>query len=119
MLRFCGFDLELLVDKVLAAGDWPSLCSAHDTDGRRWLIAQVDSDLTHLMWVCAPVSERGLQSIMAGRGSPVDALRHSSTGTVELVTIEYGRAVPDRCLLCAEIPECWSAPPGCAALPAA
>jgi len=107
MLRFCGFDLELLVERVLVHGDWPTLCSARDTDGCHWLIAQVDAKPTHLMWLCAPISERGVQIIVEGQGSPVDALRHSSTGTVEVVTIDHGRAVPDRCLLCAQIGEGW------------
>jgi hypothetical protein len=65
----------------------------------------VDSNPDHLVWVCAPMSERGVQIIVEGRGSPVDALRHSSTGTVEVVTIDHGRAVPDRCLLCAQVAE--------------
>jgi hypothetical protein len=33
----------------------------------------------------------------------LDAVRHSATGTVELVAIHHGRAVPDRCLLCSHV----------------
>jgi hypothetical protein len=32
-------------------------------------------------------------------------LRHSATGCVELVTVDHGRAVPDRCLLCEHVSE--------------
>jgi hypothetical protein len=112
MLRFCGFDLELMVEKVLVYGDGPVLCWARDMEGGHWLIAQVDAEPAHLMWLCAPMSERGAQIIVEGQGSPVDALRHSSTGTVEVVTIDHGRAVPDRCLLCAQIRDGWLPVPG-------
>jgi hypothetical protein len=105
MLRFCGFDLELFVDMVVSRREWPTLCSARDAAGGHWLIVQVDADPAHLVWLCAPISERGVQVIVEGRGAAVDALRHSLTGTVEVVTIDYGRAVPDRCLLCAQLAE--------------
>jgi hypothetical protein len=119
MLRFCGFDLELWVERVLARGDWPTLCAARDREGGHWLIAQVDADPAHLMWMCAPMSERAVQIIVEGRGSPIDALRHSSTGTVEVVTIDRGRAVPDRCFLCAQVTErCLPLPGGPAVLAA-
>ena len=42
MLRFCGFDLELVVDEVLVRTDWPSVCCARDLTGAQWLIAQTD-----------------------------------------------------------------------------
>ena len=38
MLRFCGFDLDLFVETVLAGGAWPSLCAARDFAGGQWLI---------------------------------------------------------------------------------
>ncbi len=105
MLRFCGFDLDLTVETMLIRRDWPSLCAGRDFAGGQWLIALVDDDPAHLVWLCAPVSERGMRAVADGRAEPVDALRHSSTGTVEVVTVDHGRAVPDRCLLCPEVPE--------------
>ena len=83
MLRFCGFDLELVVEDLLppeARGGWPVVYSARDGDGSRWLIVQVDDDPLHMAWLCAPISERALVAVVAGRGAPTDALRHSLTG---------------------------------------
>ena len=112
MLRFCGTDLKLVVEGMLPAearGGWPVVYSALDVDGTHWLIVQVDDEPLHLDWLCAPISERALQAVVEGRGTPADALRHSRTGTAELVTIEHGRAVPDRCLLGAQVAERLSA----------
>jgi hypothetical protein len=103
VLRFCGFDLELFVDDVLDRRDGPALCCARDLTGARWLIVQVDDDPDHLSWMCAQASERAVRAVTDGRASPADVLRHSATGTVELVTIDHGRAVPDRCLPCASV----------------
>jgi hypothetical protein len=105
VLRFCGFDLELVVEEVLNPGDWPSLCSASDMNGNHWLIVQVDHDPTRLTWLCARLSERAMRAVRAGQCTPADVLCHSATGTVELVTVEHGRAVPDRCVLCERVPE--------------
>lgn len=112
MLHFCGFDLDLLVDTVLSGEDTPSLCAARDFTGCQWLIALVDDNPDHLEWVCAPVSDRAIQAIADGRARAIDALRHSSTGTVKVVTIDHGKALPDRCLLCAELPEYLRPVPG-------
>ena len=122
MLRFCGFDLELVVEDLLppeARGGWPVVYSARDGDGNRWLIVQVDDDPLHMAWLCAPISERALQAVVAGRGAPTDALRHSLTGSAELVTMHQGRALPDRCLLGAQVTEELSAAPCGPALVAA
>jgi hypothetical protein len=112
MMRFCGFTLELEVEEVLppqARGGWPAVYSARDRDRSCWLIVQVDEDPLHLDWLCAPISERALQAVREGRGTPADALRHSTTGTAELVSVEHGRAVPDSCLLGVQVAEKLSA----------
>lgn len=105
MLIFCGFEIELVIDGVVARQDGPTLCCARDSAGDRWLIVEVDDDPVHLAWLCVPVSERAMDAIASGRAAARDAVRHSVTGTVDLVTIDHGRAVPDCCLLCASIPE--------------
>jgi hypothetical protein len=102
---FFGFDLELTVETVLAEEGGPTLYSARDLEGGRWLILQVDDDPLHLAWLCAPVSERGARAVLGGRADPLDAVRHSTTGTVDLVRVDHGRAVPDQCLLCSSLPE--------------
>jgi hypothetical protein len=105
MLRFCGFDLELAVEAVLVRDGCPVLCRARDLSGDPWLVLQIDDDRAHLAWLCAPVSERAMQAVVDGAASPGDVVRHSATGTVELVVVDHGRAVPDRCLLGADVAE--------------
>jgi hypothetical protein len=107
MLTFCGFDLELFVERVLTRQDGPALCCARDWTGNQWLIVAVDEDPLHLAWLCARLSDRAMRAVVSGQATPKDALRHSATGTVELVAVDHGRAVPDRCLLCSSIPEKW------------
>jgi hypothetical protein len=99
MLRFFGFHLELFVEEVLDGGEGPTLCHARDFTGGQWLIVQTDDDPVHLAWMCAPVSARAMQAVRDGHCEPTDVLRHSATGAVELVTIDNGKAVPDRCVL--------------------
>src|SRR6266702_4294040 len=96
MLRFCGFDLELIVDAVLVRDVGPTLCQARDLSGGPWLILQVDDDPLHLAWLCAPVSKRAMQAVVDGEVSPAEVICTSAMGIVELVVIDHGRAVPDR-----------------------
>jgi hypothetical protein len=105
MLTFHGFDIELFIDAVLDRRSGPSLCCALDSLGARWLIVAVDEDPSHLAWLCVPVSERALRAVATGRATARDAIQHSLTGTVDLVAVDNGRAVRDRCLLCSEVPE--------------
>jgi hypothetical protein len=105
MLRFCGFDLELFVEEVLERRNGLSLCAARDITGGQWLIVQTNSDPVRLAWMCAPVSERAMRALRHGHCTPTDVLRHSATGTVEWITIDHGQAVPDRCLLCQQVPD--------------
>jgi hypothetical protein len=105
MLTFCGYETELFVETVLARDNGPRLCCARDWTGDQWLIVSVDDDPDHLAWLCVPVSEHAMEAVLSGRATPRDASQHSATGTVDLVVIDHGRAIPDRCLLCASIPE--------------
>ena len=119
-MRFFGYDLELTVQTILAAGAGPSLFTASDPQGTSWLVAQVGYEGSNLAWLCAPLSELASQAVVDGRADPRDAVRHSLTGTVELVTVGEGRAIHDRCLLCGDLPqELLSAIPDYVAVPAA
>ena len=105
-LMFFGFEIELAVEAVLARDDGgPRVCAARDGTAQHWLIVRVDDDPDHLAWLCVPVSKRAMEAVLSGRGALKDVIRHSPTGTVDLVAVEHGRAVPDRCLLCASIAE--------------
>jgi hypothetical protein len=103
-LMFFGFDIELVVEAVIVRDDRGTrVCSAHDCTGQQWLIVKVSDEPDDLAWLCVPVS--AIEAVLTGRGSLRDAIRHSATGTVDLVRVEHGRAVPDRCLLCPSIPD--------------
>jgi hypothetical protein len=105
MLIFCGFDIELCVEQILVRDNGPLVCYAHDCTAQRWLIVRVAEDRDLLAWLCVPISERAMRAISDGCASSRDAAQHSATGTVELVVVCHGRAVPDSCLLCANIPD--------------
>jgi len=100
MLIFCGFGIELVVEGVLARDDGPRFCRARDWTGHQWLIVTADEDPDHLAWLCVPVSERAMEAVVSRHATPRDAIQHSATGTVDLVVVDHGQAVPDRCLLC-------------------
>jgi hypothetical protein len=105
MLTFYGTEIELFVEQELTRDDGLSLCCARDWTAHRWLIIRVDEDLDHLAWMCVPVSERTMAAVVTGRASLMDAAQHSSTGTVDLVVVDHGRAVADRRLPCLNIPQ--------------
>lgn len=104
MLRFCGFDLELTVESVLQRRlDDPAVCTATDPSGQRWLIVEVPGDGDDLSWYCAPASARAVEQVVSGRAAARDAVLHSQTGWVEVVSVVAGRTVPDRRLPCSEL----------------
>jgi hypothetical protein len=104
MLRFCGFDLELTVDRVLQRQpDQPAVFGAADEAGDRWLIVEAGSDDHQISWICAPASERVLSLVAAGEATTADAVRHSRTGWVEVVRVVDGHAVPERRVACSEL----------------
>lgn len=104
-MRFFGYDLELTIETVLAAGSAPSLFTASDPAGAGWLVAQVGFERSQLAWLCAPMSDRAARAVVDGSATPRDAIRHSLTGTVELVTVTDGRPEQDQCLLCGDLTE--------------
>jgi hypothetical protein len=104
MRNFYGYDIELFAIETLTGVDGVPVRRGVDPGGASWLIVLVDDDPEHLVWMCAPVSGRALREVAAGRAAVRDVLRHPATGTVEVVTTDHGRALPDRCLLCRDIP---------------
>jgi len=105
MLRFLGFELSLEVDEVLQECDGPRLFAGHDESGQPWLVAEVWRSAVNAKWLCAPQSPRALECVRSGRAQIRDALRHSSDGTVVMVTVERAVMVDDHVLLCAELPD--------------
>jgi hypothetical protein len=105
MFFFLGFDLELTIDRVLIETDGPRLCAGIDLQGQRWLVFRSCSNAEESRWLCSPITDRALRQVETGRAKARDALRHSSTGLVEVVSYTNGGVVPERCFRCAEIPE--------------
>jgi hypothetical protein len=104
MLRFCGFELELIVDSVLQrTGDEPAVCSAVDQGGQHWLIVEGAHRGSDISWFCAPASRLAIDLVASGRASASDAVMHSETGWVEVVRLVGGHSVPDRRIPCAEL----------------
>jgi hypothetical protein len=62
VLLFRGSEIELLVNKVLARDDGPTLCCVRDWTACQWLIVRVVQDPVYLAWVCAPVSDRAMRA---------------------------------------------------------
>jgi hypothetical protein len=106
MLRFCGFGLELFVSEVLTRRcDDPIVCSATDDAGRWWLIVEAVHKDAQMIWVCAPASPRMVELVGSGRASATDAVRHSLTGWVEIVSTIDGRSVPEQRVACSRLSE--------------
>ncbi|HET9732987.1 MAG TPA: hypothetical protein VFP54_09970 [Acidimicrobiales bacterium] len=104
MLKFCGFDLELTVEAVLQRdAQQPAVFSATDPAGDHWLIVEAGGDAHAFSWICAPASGRAVEQVATGRATPLDALRHSLTGWVEVVRVVDGHAVPEQRMACAEL----------------
>lgn len=116
MLRFYGFNFELFVDEVLDRHcDDPVVCAATDATGQHWLIVEADHVADDLTWVCAPASARMVDLVRDGKAAAVDAVMHSQTGWVEMVSLVDGHSVPDRRMTCSELASSHRLP---AALPA-
>jgi hypothetical protein len=62
-----------------------------------------EEEAGRLVWVCAPVTVRMLEEVAAGRADAWDAVLCSITGMVDVVVVDDGRAVPDRCVRSADL----------------
>jgi hypothetical protein len=105
MFFFLGHDLEMIIDRVLIRADGPQLCAGTDFTGQRWLVFRSRSNQEQSLWLCSPITQRALRQVETGRATPRNALRHSATGSVEVVTYAGGRVLPERCLRCSDIPD--------------
>jgi hypothetical protein len=92
-----------MVDEVIERHDDPVVCTATDLVGQRWLIIEAVHQDQQQSWLCAPASARAVDLVASGKAAAVDAVRHSSTGWVELVSVVDGHAVPDRRVPCSDI----------------
>ena len=56
-----------------------------------------------ISWVCAPASLRMIDMVRSGKATVADAVTHSQTGWVEMVSIVGGHSVPDRRIPCSAL----------------
>ena len=91
-----GWQAALSVDEVLLADE---VFSAHDEQGRRYLIVHTDS----VTWLCAPISDRALECVASGDAELRAVFAHSSTGMVERLTVRAGRVCGESMVPCAEL----------------
>src|ERR1700737_2188031 len=96
VLTFLGYELELFAVGVISERDGLSIRYGADLNGGHWLIVGVEEDADRLVWTCAPVSLRMLEEVAAGRAHVWDAVRHSISGVVDVVTVDHGQAAPPR-----------------------
>ena len=103
MLHFLSYELDLTVQEVLSREDGLKLCVARDDSGQQWLLYRAAANDNTQVWLCAPTSGRAVDCVRGGHCSVKDALRHSLTGLVEVVT--FGRdGCQDRGVRCTDIP---------------
>jgi hypothetical protein len=95
--------LDIEIDEILDWHDGPSLFIGHDRAWRHYVAVQVGSGTTHRRWLCAAISRRALRCVLTGRADLRDALRHTPTGYVDVLTIDqWGRVVESQ-QLCGDL----------------
>jgi hypothetical protein len=104
VLRFLGTDIDLAVTEVLVRDDAPTLFVGQEDNGDLWLVSEVQANGDHMVWICAPISERALACVRDGQADPDDALRHSLTGTGVVVCVDHGHPVADCQMLSKDLP---------------
>lgn len=55
-------------------------------------------------WVCAPVSDRAIECVRAGRASPWTVVHHSATGTVDVYRTGSDGSLRCSTVLCSSLP---------------
>jgi hypothetical protein len=81
----------------------PRLFAGHDSDGQGWLVALTVDRPDYRRWLCAPASDQAIACVRLGRAQPADFFRHSSTGSVEVVTVDASGRVSESVRLCTEL----------------
>jgi hypothetical protein len=101
MNPLASFDIE--IDEILDWHDGPSLVTGHDRAWRHYVAIQVASTPTQRRWLCAAISRRALRCVLTGHAELRDALRHTPTGYVDVLTIDRLGTVVESQQLCSEL----------------
>jgi hypothetical protein len=83
----------------------PRLYAGHDADGQAWLVALTVDEANARRWLCAPASDQAIGCLRLGKAQPADLFRHSSTGSVEVVTAEADGRLFESVRLCTDLDE--------------
>jgi hypothetical protein len=104
MRPFQRSSLQIQLDDVLDAGTpHPHLYSGHTPAGLRYLIIQMSGDEDRGTWMCAPITERALHYVLVGLAQLRDAVAHSATGAVDIVTVTADGQWFESSRLCREL----------------
>jgi hypothetical protein len=98
MNAFQRSSLRIEVDEVLdPAEPFSQLFAGHTPSGQRYLIVQTAGNEHAGRWMCAPITERALACVVAGKADIRDVIAHTSTGEVDVIAVEAdGRCVDFR-----------------------
>lgn len=102
---FRGWTMAWEIDEILMPDE---VFSAHDEDGRRYLIAHTDAST----WLCAPITERALECVASGRAELRAVFAHSSTGMVERLTVRGSAVCEESLIPCSELDDAVLPRPG-------
>lgn len=95
--------LPLTIDAVLPGRRRAArLFAGHITSGQVFLIAPLPCRRPARRWLCAETSRVAIDCVISGRANPADVFRHSSSGTVEDITVHSDGRVTESVHLCAD-----------------
>jgi hypothetical protein len=104
MKPFQRSSLQIQLDEVLdARALLPHLFSGHTPAGQRYLIIQTSGNEDCGTWMCAPITERALHYVLAGSAQLRDAVAHTATGAVDIVTVSSDGQWCESNKLCREL----------------
>ncbi len=84
------------VDEILTPDE---VWSAHDQQGRQYLIARTEE----ATFLCAPITPRALECVVSGRAELRAVFAHSSTGMVERLRPRNAGGFEESLIPCAEL----------------
>ena len=94
---------QLCLQEVIALPDDTDEAAVGVGVGGTYLVVEL-SGWSGPCWVCAPVTERAIECVRAGRASPWTVVHHSSTGTVDVYRTAVDGSLRCSTVLCSSLP---------------
>jgi hypothetical protein len=99
-------NLRLELDQVLEpTSPGQRFFAGHSASGQRYVILQTSGDDRAGTWTCAPITERALDFVVTGSAELRDAISHTATGTVDIITVAADGRCTESVRLCSELRE--------------